>query len=176
MSDAGAFELLHPVIQHHVVNTLGWQGLRPLQAAAVAPLMSGSDSLLLAPTAGGKTEAALLPVLSAMEQQAWSGLSVLYVCPLKALLNNLEPRVACLRGMAGSDGIDPSRGHRRWGQVAADARAPRHPADHPRVVGGHARLHLGRRTSDVRRRPRRDRRRGSRVRRRRPRVAPACRP
>ncbi|KRE61580.1 DEAD/DEAH box helicase [Nostocoides sp. Soil756] len=101
MNDAGAFDQLHPVIQHHVVNTLGWQGLRPLQAEAVSPLVSGSDALLLAPTAGGKTEAALLPILSAMERQAWSGLSVLYVCPLKALLNNLEPRVAAYAGWLG---------------------------------------------------------------------------
>lgn len=49
--------------------------------------------LLGAPTAGGKTEAALFPLLSRMLEESWSGLSVLYVCPLRALLNNLEPRV-----------------------------------------------------------------------------------
>jgi ATP-dependent Lhr-like helicase len=94
VSEPGGFDLLHPVIQHHVVNTLGWPTLRPLQEESVAPLLAGSDAVLLAPTAGGKTEAALLPLLTAMEQQSWPGLSVLYVCPLKALLNNLQPRVA----------------------------------------------------------------------------------
>jgi len=94
VTEAGGFDLLHPVIQHHVVNTLGWPALRPLQDASVAPLLAGSDAVLLAPTAGGKTEAALLPLLTAMEQQAWPGLSLIYVCPLKALLNNLQPRVA----------------------------------------------------------------------------------
>lgn len=84
---------LHPVVQHHVVNTLGWRELRPLQREAIAPLMAGDDALLLAPTAGGKTEAAVLPLLSAMAEQRWRGLSVLYVCPLRALLNNLEPRL-----------------------------------------------------------------------------------
>ena len=84
---------LHPVIVHHLVNTLGWTSLRPLQDQAVAPVLDGSDALLLAPTAGGKTEAAAFPVLTAMEQQRWDGLSVLYVCPLKALLNNLLPRL-----------------------------------------------------------------------------------
>lgn len=49
--------------------------------------------LLGAPTAGGKTEAVLFPLLSRMLEESWSGLSVLYVCPLRALLNNLEPRV-----------------------------------------------------------------------------------
>lgn len=84
---------LHPALVHHIVNTLGWRSLRPLQEQAVVPLVDGHDALLLAPTAGGKTEAACFPVLSAMEQQGWSGLSVLYVCPLKALLNNLLPRL-----------------------------------------------------------------------------------
>ena len=90
---AGGFAALDPVIQHHVVNTLGWTALRPLQEQAISPVLSGSDALLLAPTAGGKTEAALLPLLSRMSREAWPGTSVLYVCPLKALLNNLEPRV-----------------------------------------------------------------------------------
>jgi ATP-dependent Lhr-like helicase len=67
--------------------------LRPLQEQAVAPVLDGKDALLLAPTAGGKTEAAVFPVLTAMEEQRWDGLSVLYVCPLKALLNNLLPRL-----------------------------------------------------------------------------------
>ena len=84
---------LHPVIVHHVVNSLGWTSLRPLQEQAVAPVLDGSDALLLAPTAGGKTEAAMFPVLTAMEQRHWDGLSVVYLCPLKALLNNLLPRL-----------------------------------------------------------------------------------
>ncbi|MFJ7997843.1 DEAD/DEAH box helicase [Streptomyces sp. NPDC096310] len=78
---------------HHIVNTLGWPGLRPLQEEAITPLMDGSDAVLLAPTAGGKTEAAAFPLLSRMAQESWTGTSVLYVCPLKALLNNLLPRL-----------------------------------------------------------------------------------
>ncbi|MFB9688206.1 DEAD/DEAH box helicase [Amycolatopsis plumensis] len=84
---------LHPALVHHVVNTLGWRTLRPLQQEAIEPVVDGKDALLLAPTAGGKTEAAFFPVLTAMEEQCWTGLSVLYVCPLKALLNNLLPRL-----------------------------------------------------------------------------------
>lgn len=57
--------------------------------------------MLLAPTAGGKTEAAVFPVLSRMLSEHWSGLSVLYVCPLRALLNNLEPRLAYYAGLLG---------------------------------------------------------------------------
>ncbi|GHE51335.1 DEAD/DEAH box helicase [Streptomyces vinaceus] len=84
---------MDPVILHHVVNTLGWPDLRPLQRAAIDPVMDGHDAVLLAPTAGGKTEAACLPILSAMSEQGWSGTSVLYLCPLKALLNNLVTRI-----------------------------------------------------------------------------------
>ncbi|MEV0168775.1 DEAD/DEAH box helicase [Nonomuraea fuscirosea] len=86
-------ERLHPSLAHHIVNTMGWQSLHPLQSAAVTPVLDGADALLLAPTAGGKTEAAIFPVLSAMAGSNWSGVSVLYVCPLKALLNNLLPRL-----------------------------------------------------------------------------------
>ncbi len=89
----GGLDRLHPVIVHHVVNNLGWQNLRPLKDQAVAPVIDGADALLLAPTAGGKTEAAIFPLLTAMETRRWPGLSVLYVCPLKALLNNLLPRL-----------------------------------------------------------------------------------
>jgi len=84
---------LDPALIHHIVNTLGWRSLRPLQEEAVTPLVCGDDAVLLAPTAGGKTEAAAFPLLTRMIGERWSGTSVLYVCPLKALLNNLLPRL-----------------------------------------------------------------------------------
>jgi ATP-dependent Lhr-like helicase len=93
MSESG-FARLHESVRYHIVNSMGWPGLRPLQAEAVAPIHQGADCMLLAPTAGGKTEAALLPVLSRMLEEEWSGLSVLYLCPLRALANNLGPRLA----------------------------------------------------------------------------------
>ncbi|MFE0424199.1 DEAD/DEAH box helicase [Streptomyces sp. NPDC058953] len=92
-ADADVLDRLDPVVLHHIVNTLGWPDLRPLQRAAITPLMGGQDAVLLAPTAGGKTEAACFPLLSAMTEQRWAGTSVLYLCPLKALLNNLVGRV-----------------------------------------------------------------------------------
>ena len=90
---SSGLDRLHPVVVHHIVNTLGWPSLRPLQEEAAGPVLDGADALLLAPTAGGKTEAAVFPLLTAMDTQRWSGLSVIYVCPLKALLNNLLPRL-----------------------------------------------------------------------------------
>lgn len=95
------FDLLDPVLGHHIVNTLGWHALRPLQEEAVTPLLAGEDAVLLAPTAGGKTEAAIFPVLTLMNRRGWKGTSVLYVCPLKALLNNLQPRLEAYAGWLG---------------------------------------------------------------------------
>lgn len=88
------FDKLHPALQHHIVNSLGWNGLRPLQESTIQPVLDGEHAILLAPTAGGKTEAASFPVFSRMLSESWEGLSVLYVCPIKALLNNLEQRLS----------------------------------------------------------------------------------
>ncbi|MEU9428319.1 DEAD/DEAH box helicase [Streptomyces sp. NPDC048342] len=99
MTDAA--DQLHPVVLHHIVNTLGWPGLRPLQEASIEPLLAGHDALLLAPTAGGKTEAASFPMLSRMAKENWHGTSILYVCPIKALLNNLLPRLQAYAGWLG---------------------------------------------------------------------------
>ena len=64
-------------------------------------MLRGDDALLLAPTAGGKTEAAAFPLLTRMSAEGWTGLSVLYLCPLKALLNNLLPRLETYGGWTG---------------------------------------------------------------------------
>jgi ATP-dependent Lhr-like helicase len=111
-------ERLHPALLHHVVNSLGWPDLHPLQQQAVEPLLAGHDALLLAPTAGGKTEAAAFPLLSRMATEQWHGTCMLYLCPLKALLNNLLPRLETYAGWLG-------RRAARWhGDVgAADRRA-----------------------------------------------------
>lgn len=96
-----AFERLHAALQYHIVNSMGWTGLRPTQADAVAPILEGQHCLILAPTAGGKTEAAIIPVLSRLATGEWPGPSVLYVCPIKALLNNLESRLSRYAGFVG---------------------------------------------------------------------------
>lgn len=85
---------LDTAIEYHIVNSLGWPALRPLQAASVEPVRSGTDCVLVAPTAGGKTEAAVFPLLSEMVEGNWSGTTILYVTPLRALLNNLHFRVS----------------------------------------------------------------------------------
>ncbi len=87
------FDQLHPALQHHIVNSLGWRELRSFQELVIPPLLAGQHLLIVAPTAGGKTEAAFFPIVSRMLTEGWSGLSVLYICPIKALLNNLDLRL-----------------------------------------------------------------------------------
>jgi ATP-dependent helicase Lhr and Lhr-like helicase len=84
------------------VNTLGWASLRPLQAEAIEPILDDEHALLLAPTAGGKTEAAVLPIFTRIVTERWRPLSTLYLCPLRALLNNLLPRLESYAGYVGA--------------------------------------------------------------------------
>ncbi len=72
---AEPFERLHGALRYHMVNSMGWSGLRSTQADAVVPILEGKHCLILAPTAGGKTEAATLPVLSRLATEAWPGRS-----------------------------------------------------------------------------------------------------
>lgn len=87
------FDRLHPALQHHIVNSLGWRELRPFQEEVIPQVLDGKHLIVLAPTAGGKTEAAFFPIASRMLSEDWTGLSVLYICPIKALLNNLDVRL-----------------------------------------------------------------------------------
>ncbi len=98
---ARASDSFHPLLRHHLVNTLGWPELRPLQELSAGPILAGEHALVLAPTAGGKTEAAILPAISRLLEEEWTGTSILYLCPLKALLNNLHERLETYFGMVG---------------------------------------------------------------------------
>ncbi|MDP3219380.1 MAG: DEAD/DEAH box helicase, partial [Deltaproteobacteria bacterium] len=71
VTDAGvaAFERLAPAVRYQIVNGLGFAALRPVQALAIPPVLDGEHVVLLAPTAGGKTEAAFFPLLSRMDAE-----------------------------------------------------------------------------------------------------------
>ncbi|MFN8606137.1 MAG: DEAD/DEAH box helicase [Vulcanimicrobiota bacterium] len=87
------FFSLHPELRRAIAEGEGWRELRPIQEMSIPAVLSGADCLILAPTAGGKTEAALIPMLELLLRQRQAGLQVLYLCPLKALLNNQHPRL-----------------------------------------------------------------------------------
>ena len=87
------FELLHQNIQKGIIKKLGWKSLTSVQEKTIPEIIDGKNLIVLAPTAGGKTEAAFLPILSEVARKELSPVSVLYVSPIKALLNNQEERL-----------------------------------------------------------------------------------
>lgn len=96
-----AFDRLSPALQYQIVNGLGFSELRPVQEVAIPPVLDGKNCVVLAPTAGGKTEAVFFPLLSRMDTEDWRAVSVIYVSPLRALINNQEPRLAQYAGLIG---------------------------------------------------------------------------
>jgi ATP-dependent Lhr-like helicase len=95
------FGRLSPALQYQIVNALGFRALRPVQELASGPILDGCNAVVLAPTAGGKTEAAFFPLLSRMDAEDWRPVSVVYVAPIRALLNNQEPRIERYAGLVG---------------------------------------------------------------------------
>ena len=71
----------------------GIKRLNRMQQEAGTAISEGSHLLVVAPTGSGKTEAALLPILSQLSQQDSEGIRLLYVTPLRALNRNLTDRV-----------------------------------------------------------------------------------
>ena len=64
------------------------------QRRALPPLTRGQDALVIAPTGSGKTETAILPVLSAIsEREPTHGFQALYVTPLRALNRDMRERL-----------------------------------------------------------------------------------
>lgn len=74
----------------------GWPSLREIQAKSVEPILAcDSDILISASTAAGKTEAAFLPACTAIADQE-SGFGILYLSPLKSLINDQYRRLELL--------------------------------------------------------------------------------
>lgn len=74
-----------------------------MQEEAIDAILDGDNVIVLAPTAGGKTEASIFPVLSNMLSTDAQPVAALYVCPIRALLNNQEHRLKRYAGMVGLD-------------------------------------------------------------------------
>ena len=110
------FQRFHPRLQDAIVARLGWTSLRPVQDIAGAALLDGKNAVVLAPTAGGKTEASIFPTLSRLMTEEARGLSVIYVAPIKALLNNQSERLGLYTEMVGL------RRHVRHGDTPQGAR------------------------------------------------------
>ena len=100
-----------------------WAQLRTVQALAVDPILAGRDVVVAAATAGGKTEAAWLPIFTRIvgpdsETPALTGIPAatasgggvraLYLGPLKALINDQHQR---LESLGEATGVPVHRWH-----------------------------------------------------------------
>ncbi len=82
------FERYAPFIQNYIYRS-GWQSLRAVQNAAGDAIFGTEENVLLtASTASGKTEAAFFPILTLLEENPSDTVGVLYIAPLKALIND----------------------------------------------------------------------------------------
>ena len=96
-----AFERYAPFIQEEIYRS-GWQSLRGVQNAAAEAIFHSEDNVLLtASTASGKTEAAFFPILTLLAEDPPSSVGVLYIAPLKALINDQFERLGELCREAG---------------------------------------------------------------------------
>ena len=77
-----------PFIQDFIYRN-GWDSLRAIQVAAGDAIFNTEDHVLLsASTASGKTEAAFFPILTLLDENPSSSIGVIYIGPLKALIND----------------------------------------------------------------------------------------
>lgn len=88
-----SFNLLDPKLREKIITKLEWKSLTPVQEASIPEIIKRKDLIILAPTAGGKTEACFFPILSLMAKERKVGLRCIYLSPIKALLNNQEVRI-----------------------------------------------------------------------------------
>ena len=118
------FERYAPFIQDYIYRS-GWQSLRAVQNAAGEAIFGTEDNVLLtASTASGKTEAAFFPILTLLEEPPSASVGVLYIAPLKALINDQFGR---LNELCEEAGIPVTRWH---GDAAASRKQKllKHPA------------------------------------------------
>lgn len=64
-----------------------------VQVAAISPILDGHNVIISAPTASGKTEAAVAPLIERHCSPGRSGLTLLYLTPTRALVNDLLKRL-----------------------------------------------------------------------------------
>ncbi len=102
------FNRFPPFIREYIFSH-SWENLRAVQVAAAKTIFESDHHLLLtSTTASGKTEAAFFPILSMLCECPASSVAVLYIAPLKSLINDQFGRMEEL--LEGS-GIPVTRWH-----------------------------------------------------------------
>ena len=90
------FDRLAPFIQDFIYQNK-WEELHGNQVAACEVIFDSDDNLLLSSgTASGKTEAAFLPILTELYEHPSASVGVMYISPLKALINDQFKRLDLL--------------------------------------------------------------------------------
>ena len=122
---SSAFDLLAEPVRRWIWDQ-GWTELRDIQERAITTLLTGDrDLVIAAPTAGGKTEAAFLPLISSvLTEPGPGGFDLVYVAPLRALINDQLGRVEDLCAQAGLP-IYPWHGDISQGVKSRARRNPR---------------------------------------------------
>ena len=88
-----AFDRFAPFIREYIFSR-GWQSLYPVQEEAARILFDTDDNLLLtSSTASGKTEAVFFPMLSELYEHPANSVAILYIAPLKSLINDQFGRI-----------------------------------------------------------------------------------
>lgn len=98
-----SYFLLHEKVQNGIKDILKWNSLTSIQEETIPRLLNGDNCVLIAQTAGGKTEAAFLPIISEIYKEKLKPISVIYISPIRALLNNQELRLKKLGKIANID-------------------------------------------------------------------------
>ena len=91
---SSSFDLLDSKVQQWVWKQ-GWTSLKDIQENSIPPILDDNcDVIISAATAGGKTEAVFLPILTnILRWESVSGYQVLYISPLKSLINDQYRRL-----------------------------------------------------------------------------------
>ena len=101
-----SFDLLDERVRQWIWRQ-GWTSLKDIQENAIPAVLAGDkDVIISASTAGGKTEAVFLPILtSLLQKDDFNGYKVLYISPLKALINDQYRRLSDMTKGMGIDVI-----------------------------------------------------------------------
>ena len=95
------FERFPDFIREFIYNNT-WESLRPVQMAAAHTLFETDHNLLLtSSTASGKTEAVFFPILTELWDHPSSSIGVIYIAPLKSLINDQFFRIEQLLDQSG---------------------------------------------------------------------------
>ena len=89
MTEADKIFVKFPEFIREYIYTHSWDSLREIQLFAAKSIFESDNHLLLtSSTASGKTEAAFFPILADITESVADGINVLYIAPLKSLIND----------------------------------------------------------------------------------------